>query len=126
MLLQFGAEKRTLIQTESVTLPSIHQVVLVDHKSATEKTSRPHRGWSCTETVPLCTDARRRRQLTFAPPLHYTQADDSSLDCPFNFVWRWVLEGFFALQHVSNGVLHSLFALSCVVMRGRLGVPVSP
>lgn len=35
-VLQFGAEKRTLIQTESVTLPPIHRVVLVDHKSATE------------------------------------------------------------------------------------------
>lgn len=31
-------------------------------KSATEKTSRPHRGWSCTETVPLCTNARQQTE----------------------------------------------------------------
>lgn len=31
-------------------------------KSATEKTSRPHQGWSCTETVPLCTNARQQTE----------------------------------------------------------------
>lgn len=97
--LQFGAEKRTLIQTESVTLPPIHRVVLVDHKSGTEKPSRPHRGWSCTETVPLCTNARQQRQQTFATPLHHTQLGDKETTAHFTSLIHaavvCVLFGFF-------------------------------
>lgn len=69
VVLQFGAEKRTLIQTERVTLPPIHWVVLVAHKRVLTNTTRPNQGWSCTETVPLCTNAHQRRQQTFPPLL---------------------------------------------------------
>lgn len=46
---------------------SILWTALVD-SSAT----RPNHGWSCTETVPLCTNAHQRRQQNLSSPPHYT------------------------------------------------------
>lgn len=50
-------------QRRRLCLP-IHWMALVDRNA-----TRPNHGWSCTETVPLCTNAHQRRQPTFPPLL---------------------------------------------------------
>lgn len=85
-ILQCGAEKRTLRQTERVTLPPHPLGGAGGSQKTAENTTRPNQGWGCTETVPLCTNAHQRRQQPL-PPLLITHKQTAAHFIVFIVYW---------------------------------------
>lgn len=102
VILQFGAEKRTLRQTERVTLPPHPLGGAGGSQKSAENTTRPNQGWGRTETVPLCTNAHQRRQQPL-PPLLITHKQTAA---HFIVIWSYTTTGLLvSIQHCDQCML---------------------